>query len=447
VNRRVKVLIFSAVALVVFAIASHVIGGDELQILIDNWLKGKPRMIVKLEISLPKVDADKCIVHVRRFPTMYNPTKDGYTEPVYTGVHKPGAKVTVGRILNAYVAKYEADERTGQLRVGYYEPQEFLVLVGCVKDGRQVYSWARIVEVRPKTAIYTERVDAPALAQKPSTTQQAGGSKARHEDGGGVGASTPTGSSPRGFFTCNIVVREEDGKHGRGYCITWVGGPYLYSTSGLTARFCLKGGTPASAVYIEAFWSPYPGAKLRGVSGVEWSSAGEKLASSIVTACSSPLTGNHRDRICFQVRYQYEWGVYWCDSSSGICYGYQLLYPVLITSIASSSQLGLTPTPENYTPPSSPPPHAYLGAAGFERIYFGRYGAHESDAILPLPGTIITFTYADRWSAPLTVHLYRAGRFDSQYVTPYVEVSSSRTFHWWFRGDDPMSYEILFSPG
>jgi hypothetical protein len=34
-------------------------------------------MLVRLDIELSRVDAERCLVLVRRFPTPYNPTKDG----------------------------------------------------------------------------------------------------------------------------------------------------------------------------------------------------------------------------------------------------------------------------------------------------------------------------------------------------------------------------------
>ena len=84
---------------------------DEAKLTINSWLGGKPKVLVKLDMHLPETVKGKCYVLVRRFPTMYNPTKDGYTEKVYAGVHKPGAVIEVKKTLNVYVSEIKIDEK------------------------------------------------------------------------------------------------------------------------------------------------------------------------------------------------------------------------------------------------------------------------------------------------------------------------------------------------
>ncbi|BEP16741.1 hypothetical protein PYJP_00930 [Pyrofollis japonicus] len=447
-NKVKNILVLSIVVVAAFAIMHSVLASDEAQVIINNWLKGKPKMLVKLEIDLPSINADKCIVHVRRFPSIYNPTKDGYTEPIYTGTHKPGSRVIVSKILNAYVTKYTLDKKTNELRVGYYEPQEFLVLVNCLKNGKQVYKWGKIVEVYPKSIIYTKKIAVQANQLLMNQRQSHKFNKTTHIRAISRGGLNPsiTDSASTDPFKCSIVIQEEGTDYKKGYCLTWVKGPYLYSIEGLTTKFCLDSRPPKSAVYLEAFEDLDAGIFLRPESDVEWSSAGKKLVPSqieISQHCPS-LTGNHKEEIYFWTEYIYEWSVYYCDSFSGICYEYWLLYPYMIRGIAKASDLGITPYPEDYVPPSNLPPYANPGYY-VDKIYFGQYGAYQSD--VSLSGITVTVTYSNVWSASLTIHFYKAGRDDNQYTTPYVYVEYTRFFYWWFKDNDPMTYEVLFSPG
>ena len=77
----VPITLAVALALVIPLTALTVVAfGKELQVIVSYWLQGRPRMLVRLDIELPSVDAERCLVLVRRLPTPYNPTKDGWPE-------------------------------------------------------------------------------------------------------------------------------------------------------------------------------------------------------------------------------------------------------------------------------------------------------------------------------------------------------------------------------
>jgi len=392
---------------------------EELQVIVSYWLQGRPRMLVRLDIELPRVDAERCFVLVRRFPTPYNPTKDGWPEDIYFGTHPPGTTVTVKRVLFAHVSKYEVDPRTGEYRVGYYEPQEFLVAVSCLGNGGgTVFKWGRVVEVFPRGIIHVERVGLE------TTTGD-------RDEGSGGGSGD--------HFTCGIVIEYESGTYKRGSCLTWVRGPSIYSIEGLSVSFGLEHlAGVSSAVYLESFGDFQPGAGPRPESEVSWSSTGRKLTPTVVARETSPLSGNFRDVVYFKVLYRYEYSVH-CKLES--CLTVWTLYPYSVMDVAHSAEEPTLPyrlTP--YTPPPRPW-YAVEGRPGPIRIYFNP--PYESDSTLV--DTEVTFEFSFGVFS-LTVSFYKAGRSDDGYTTPYVKVDSTRLYWWWYRDNDAMTYEILVAP-
>ena len=412
----------------------------EIQVVVSSWLEGRPRMLVKLEIRLPQVDADSCAVMVRRFPTMYNPTKDGYTELIYRGLHPPGAIVKVKNILFAYVAKYRLDPRTNEYVIGYYEPQEYAIFVNCAMGDVEVFKWARIVEVFSRSIIHTERVEVGGsryeLGPSSSSTTPLP-SEGDRDGGGGDGGSNP--------FSCSIVILEEspDYSYKRGECYTWVRGPVIYSIDGLTTSFVLYT-YPQSAVYLEAFAdSEFCTVYCRTEDQVQWGSIGKKLTPSVVSGGTSGLAGYYKDAIYFYVRYKYEYSV-WCDSFAGACYVYWALYPSSIRDFARSAERPYLPySLYPYTPPT-PPYYGIEEGPGEVLIGFVPEGASETD--IPLYRVTVSFTYAGVWTASLTVGYYKAVRNDSQYVAPCVRIYSTRYYWWWYKDNDPRNYEVLVAP-
>ena len=408
-----------ALALVIpLATLTTVAFSEELQVILSYWLQGRPRMLVRLDIEIPSVDAERCSVLVRRFPAPYNPTKDGWPEDIYFDTHPPGTTVAVKRVLFAHVSKYEVDPRTGEYKVGYYEPQEFLVVVSCLGNGGgTVFKWGRVVEVFPRSIIHLERV----------RLETATGSR---DEGSGGGSGD--------YFTCSIVMEYESGTYKRGSCLTWVRGPSVYSVEGLSVSFGLDHSARTSAVYLESFGDFQPGASPQPESEVSWSSTGRKLVPTVISRETSPLSGNLRDVVYFEVHYRYEYSVY-CKLES--CLTVWTLYPYYIGGVARSAEeptlpYGLTP----YTPPPGPW-YAFEGQPGSAKIYFDP--PYESDYTLVDVEVTFEFSFG---AFSLTVSLYKAGRSDSTYTTPYVRVDSTRYYWWWYRDKDPMTYEVLVTP-
>jgi len=441
VRLRVPVALATVLALAIPLAALTVAAfSDEVQVVLSSWLQGRPRVLVRLDIELPNVDAERCLVLVRRFPTMYNPTKDGYTELIYRGLHPPGAAVEVKNTLFAYVAKYRLDPRTNEYVIDYYEPQEYAIFVNCVRGDAAVFKWARIVEVFPRSIVHTERVEVRGsryeLGPSSSSTTPLP-SEGDRDDGGGDGG----GNS----FSCSIVILEESpGSYKRGECYTWVRGPVIYSIDGLTTSFVLYT-YPQSAVYLEAYADSDYGPFLRTEDQVQWGSIGKKLTPSVVSGETSGLTGYYKDAIYFYVRYKYEWEV-GCDSFAGACYEYWSLYPSSIRDFARSAERPYLPySLYPYTPPA-PPYYKAGGGPGERLIWFApEEGTSETD--ISLYRVTVSFTYTGVWTASLTVSFYKAVRRDSQYTTPAVRIYSTRYYWWWYKDNDPRNYEVLVAPG
>ncbi|BEP16745.1 hypothetical protein PYJP_00970 [Pyrofollis japonicus] len=252
------------------------------------------------------------------------------------------------------------------------------------------------------------------------------------------------------IFECRIVITEKEYDHERGYCDAWIGGPYLYSLEGVSIQFCIYGQSFYTTLYFEEFAGLAPVLLLPENGSAVLSHAGKRPVTASESGCTLPLTGNHKDRVYFHVRFAYEEGTAWCDSFSGICYQYWRLYPVEIAGVATATQLGARQHPENYTPPSSTalgklPPYAmYSGGSG--EYSFCIPGQHfESD--IPLAITPIIVTYPDKWSIGLAVHFYKAVICDIIHTSPRVRRISTRSFYWWFKDGDMTNYEMILSPG
>jgi hypothetical protein len=437
----VNIKIIAMVLLIVIASATTPLATiPETQILFNSWLGNEPKMLIKLSIGLPNVNADLCFVIVRRFPTPYNPTKDGLTELIYQGIHEPGTTIEVKNMLFAYVARYKYDEETGKSLVDYYEPQEYVIMVVCGKDDNTVFKWGRIVEVYPKSIIHTETIEIGEKENQFNTLEQA--TTQNYWEANSGASNNP--------FTCNVQITQwinyTPGYKKVGECYAWVKGSRIYSIDGLQVSFKIYGGSIPSAVYIEKFYDFNYATYyywLRPENQVQWKSSGKKLTPSFITGQTSYLAGSYSDQVYFQVRYVYE-HYRGCVTVAG-CYAYWLLYPKEIGSVARSGEGPPLPYDVRpYTPPS-PPNYAYLGFPGTVEIYFADYGeVREYDQ--SIASITIAFTYAGVWTASLTVNFYKSVRCDNQYTTPTVIINSTRNYWRWFRDNDKTTYEVLVAP-
>jgi len=469
-DMNVKVMISLLVLVTVVSGAIPVYYDDLLRVF-ESWRSGEPKALIILDIRVPQVDADRCVLAVMRYPSMYLPN-NGTLEKLFIGAVSPGSTVVVRKFIPAVPVKMRYDEARRSHVVDYYEPQEFLVMVHCVKSDTTVFKFGRNIEVYPRNVVHRETVNIAALAEKygkkapaqqgdtetnftPATltSSRAGALGTLYNDGayddGGGGGSSAT-------FSCDIIVTNAGDCGGRycyteGVCYTYVAGPYLYSINGMSTTFGLEvtsAGTVRSAVYIESFYDMYE--CVLGTKDVpEWKSAGKKLVPTIINDYVPYLTGNSKIRIYFYVTYRYYYEEWW-DTFAGVCYQWWVLYPLYIGGVERADQLGVGYA-EPYTPLSPPLGYTYLSSAsGSTKIYF--LPATISD--YPLVETSITFSYSFAyppyapWSITLSVSFYKAGRSDNQYGVPYVEVVAPDCFryYYWFRDDDPMTYEVLFAP-
>jgi len=429
--------ILTAIILIVVFLAPLIATSyDEARLTINSWLGNKPKILVKLDIHIPKDAKGKCFVLVRRFPSMYNPTRDGYTEKVYAGIHKPGDVVEVKKTLNAYISKYNIDEKTGALKIGYYEPQEFFVALLCKDGNTTTFKWNKIVEVYPDKIIYRKDI-----YPNPNTGNQAI-VKAKYKEN----PNTLTTTTQQ--IHCTITQTEYiPGTSRKGYCRTWVRGPLLYSMWFVKSKFGINSYPRRSAVYFESFSDFDAGPLVKPESQVDWSSAGRKLAASTVTRSTTFLTGPYKDRIYFDVKYVYEWGNE-CDSFAGDCDSYWLLYPKTVYGVYRSGQgpwSGIPNETSSYNPPTYCQYTCHPITPGTStRIDFYDDDNPPYESNNPIASIGIMFSLNGVWSAGLSVDFYKAGRNDNQYTTPYVYVVNNRSsnIYWWYDSNDPMTYTI-----
>lgn len=423
---------FLAITITVLVLISAVVMvtalNDELSIIINSWLEGKPKMLVKLKISLPHIEADYCGVLVVRFPTPYNPTKTGYTEVLYKSLHRPGDTIIISNSLFATVTKYELDPKTNEYRVGYYEPQEYAVLVVCNKNEERVFKWVKMIEVFPRSILHVENI---VVSSEENLLSKVGYSENAE--------TVNIGETP---FTCNILIEEEDYSYKRGSCYTWVKGPQIYSIAMLQVSFGVIGRKPPSAVYLEGFADSDTGMNLRDESEVEWVSAGKKITPFLISRETLPLSGYYKDKIYFYVRYVYEWGWVCWDGFAGVCYEFWLLYPYEIGSVVRTAEESSLPNEHLPWTPPQVPAYASPGVPGSTEVYFRENEV--SDEILG--STSITFTYQVWGPVSLSVSFYKAVRSDDEYDTPYVKIYSYRNYWWWYKNNDKRYYEILVAP-
>jgi len=434
-----------ALALIVLVALSGVTAihySDDLQQVFESWRSGEAKALITLDIKVPRVDADECILEVARYPSMYLPN-NGTLEELYIGPASPGSIVNVKKFIPAIPVKTRYDEARGSYIVEYYEPQEFLVIVGCFKGNTTVFEFGRNIEVYPRNLVHREEVDIAALAEKYRKESIETGLKPATPENGRVEALMldpgSGGSSPA--FSCNITIDRDTGDYRHGYCYTYVAGPYLYSINGMSTSFGLVAVSRPSAVYLESFYSlkndydPQPEVP-------SWTSSGKTLAYSVVDRQTPGLSGNSKVQIYFRVKYEYERSVV-CRGYT--CYYSHKLYPTEIRWVYRADEIGAGSV-KPYTPPSTAPNYATIGS-GSASIVFG--SVYVSDTPSVSTGVSFSLSYGYLWwSVTLTVDFYKAGRNDNQYIPPYVSISAPGNFwyYWWYNNDDSMTYEILFKP-
>lgn len=424
-----------SVLLVVVLLASAMVAvvaltQDEIQVVVQSWLAGKPKMLVELELKLPLVDADYCFIAVKRFSTPSNPTKNGVVEDVHIGLHKPGSSVVVKKLLDAFVAKWERDPATGELKVGYHEPQELFIIAHCVKGNSIVLKYGRIHKAYLKSPIHREAIEIPVIPEK---------ARLAHDISGSSGSTS---------LTCVINITGKTPTGGNiGECYAFIAGPYIYSLRNLYTSLGLLARPKPSVVYVEGFWDTvYCPLGYCERDAPIWSSAGKKLVVSDIDDSTPELMGNYKVRVFFRVKYVYEEN-WWCDSFAGVCFKYYLLYPQAIKGLFRGDEIGLASL-EPYTPPRHPGYAALLGY-GVTEINFININFHEDThkADEVSANTLVVFKLPPYWSATLSVGFYKAGRNDRQYTTPYLRVSNTRSelIYWWYKDNDPTTYEVMFS--
>jgi hypothetical protein len=424
---------FLLIAFLVAPLATVYVFQDDLAVVFNSWLSGEPKIMVKLEIRIPPAEAEFCSVHIRRLPTLIRPTKTGFTEEVYRGLHRPGDTVVVKELHAAIVAKARIER--GEYKVEYYEPVEYFVAVLC-KGKNGVLRYGRIHEVFPRSLVSTHVVEVKLERESEKYSLS-------HAMEGGDGGGSSSTSIP-----CEFHPVTPPGDYEAAECLTWVRGPYLYTIHGLETAFGLNY-QPPSAVYLEAFSDSCFVYCERDTP--QWSSAGKRLTPRRMAMETTPLRallpGTWIDRVYFNVRYRYEKWVVYYDGFAGVSAVYWLLYPVDVRGVERSEVLyPNVPYEKDYWHGTYRAPWYAAGPLRGDGIIDFNV-TEQTDEVLVDTAVSFSFTFG---VFTLTVHFYKAGRTDNNFVSPYVRVRdvSGRTtawYYWWYTNDDPKLYEVRFS--
>lgn len=120
-----------ALLLVLVVLGSVVVpvmaANDEISLLFNSWLEGKPLGIVKISVETPKAD-DVCFIAVHRFFTPSNPTKVwNQTYVIYRGKVKCGESVIVKDVIR--MVQVGSREINGEVRAIYDSPEYAVVVI------------------------------------------------------------------------------------------------------------------------------------------------------------------------------------------------------------------------------------------------------------------------------------------------------------------------------
>ncbi len=429
-RRRLLALALIAIAfLFVSAATLYVLSGDDLQVIINSWLSGKPKAMNKLIVTVPNApQVSYCYVAVRRLPTPMEPTKDGYSQLLFFGRVGRGDIVVVRHMFNAIPVAYGTGE--SGVYVKYYEPKYYFVSVFCFgSKGKPLhnYSYSKLVEVTPKKLVNVDYVSWFPRRR----------SGVIHPNQLTPGVSTGGASSYDYQSSCKVVITKTgedlEGPYKEGYCDTWLAFTYVNSVPGLKAAIKFLEYPPAG-VYFTAF-TKHDDIFSEG----NWEVSGKKIALSIISGNSSYASDGERELILVKVRYKYEY--HEIDGPDG---GYLMdteqLYPSQIR--------GINAIPAGwYTEPSTYPSYATLLRGSYE-ISFGLDGSKETDEVTGV-STSLTVTFEDAVSFTLTVNVYKAVRSDQQYSPPHLVINdySGESYWWWFKNDNPLTYMVLLKRG
>ncbi|RSN72395.1 MAG: hypothetical protein DSO07_13040 [Thermoproteota archaeon] len=391
---------------------------DDLSILFNSWLEGKPKALIKLNVEIPKVEgAEKCFLAVHRFPTPYNPTKDPkHTEIVYRGVVPCGSTITVKNFINMIQAGAKVEK--GEIKAVYDSPEYAVVVI--TSNG---YSFSRILQTSVEKPITDLNIKAEL--KKPEAT---------------LGKVLPSSKDLLGAAesSCSITV----GPDGTGYCAAKTKLTYLNSIPGLSVSFRLVDTSPPSAMYLEGW-----GAACATDSDPSkpcpagfWGSQGKKLTYSTTGESTASISGGQRAIVWGSVLYKYE---HWVYEDYPVYYVYDFLYPQEIAGLLPLQMDGY------YQEPSPLPGYARGPFVGSRSINF--WPVYDSDNKLPLSTSISVGISVPSGpyslSLSISVSPYEAGSV--QYDTPRVDVNDISGkdygwYWWWYKDNDAMTYEVQF---
>lgn len=396
--------------------------GDDIQLLFNSWLEGKPKALVKLHIHIPS-GYGNCSVIVHRFPTKYNPTADGYTTLIHRGKSPSGRTVTVKDVINMYqVGTVESEEGKRYL----YDSPEYYVGVICVNKN-DVYSFSKIVQTIITKPITDVDIHAELKKRSRAGDRQSGSNFAM------LASSEPV--------SCSITIDETSGEPiygqdywAKGYCVASTKLAYLNSIPGLKTAFGITG--LDSAMYLEGWAAACYTTDIEHCPTSFWDSAGKKLVIFVTTEKTDYISNGERAVVWGSVYYQYEYYA-WYDSDFYTYFIYEIIYPKDIGGLHSLQIIG------SYTPPSPPPPYARGPFKGDVDIYFPADTL--TDIKLPVSTSISVSIGPVSFTISVSPYKAESPQYDPPYVS-VIEISGRNYswYYWWYKDDDPLNYEIEF---
>jgi hypothetical protein len=395
-----KVLALLVIVLVGSA-ATAMAANDEVTVLFNSWLEGKPLGLVKISVETPKAD-DVCFVAVHRFPTPSNPTENGTSELIYRGKVRCGETVVVKDFIRM-VQTGTREERSGEVKLLYDSPEYAVVVIS--KSG----GFSRIIQTDIVKPITRVSVKAEFVSVLPKESVESFNANTKNY--------------------CVINSNPD-------VCVADVKLTYLNSIFGLKVAFGLDR-SPPSLMYIESWGSSCVSTNPDSACPSSmWHSNGKKKTISQVSDLSDYILNGKKAIIWGDVEYRYERFAVW-DDDFEIYWKYELFYPTAIRCLSTPEVIG------NYYPPSFPPKYAAGPSKGTKEVNFER--PYQSNSKLSLT-TYIGLNIGSL-SFGISVSPYKAG--DDRYTTPYVRIvdisgKGYAWYYWWYRNNDQMTYEVQF---
>ncbi|WP_457750918.1 hypothetical protein [Thermococcus sp.] len=429
-KRRLIVLILS-LFVVSFLLAVPAIQGvppsysDQLYSLYGDWLQGKPVGLTVFHIT-PTYNGKPFKGEL--IMTVINYSSDS---PKVILVKKISSSSTVAfKIQRIPVGVQEVQEfkngkSTIRERTVFKDRSYYVGVVGIIGD--KMYSGGAFLSFEPKEPI--TQINIPLkLKEKTLTPEEMAKLKSNAEN---IKAEVNHGkidlhSTSDGVLYSGSLIDVQ-------YTDVVLPAGVIHAAPGTKVKWCLAAGTETgkpTGLWYDSFhqiaWdAPDPHS---------WEKDGKKIAIAHTDSCitlDNTYSGQYKKKVV-KAKVQYELDTYMIGSSWWVITEY-ILIPKYIWNLVDTPAY-----PEN--PPSVPSSHGVI-TSNPQKINFI---VNKDGQGWMVQSVTLTFGAGyDAIEADVSITLYKAAG-DAEHVPPYLEVYNGRGIKYWYKNNDPKSYEVYF---